>query len=239
MIMKKQAGKSKKKKKKLISPAVAVPFVESELIENASYKCVRFKDERVCLDEVFKRLDPTLGLKLIYSEAPSTEIGSIDFSNLTLTVFTLGKSAGVQRFALACLIGHVVMGHGSYMKSAVCHELRTDVVLKSRVSVGGAADIEWQARFFACCLLMPRQMFNGYFIHLQEELNFKNRGHGPIYLDNQPCNLLLYSEIVNEMRAFFSAPKFLVESRIKSLNLLVDARRPVRVTDAAINKLFV
>lgn len=71
--MKKHTGKGKKKKKKFISPTVVVPFVESGLIENASFRCVRFQDDRVCLDEVFKRIDPGLGLKLIYSEAPSKD----------------------------------------------------------------------------------------------------------------------------------------------------------------------
>ncbi|PMU20718.1 MULTISPECIES: ImmA/IrrE family metallo-endopeptidase [unclassified Pseudomonas] len=236
--MKKHTGKGKKKKKKHNAPTVSVPFVEPDFIENTSYKCVRFQDDRVCLDEIFKRLSPALGLKLVYSEKPSKEIGSIDFPSLTLTVFTLGRTVDVQRFALACLIGHVVMGHGSYMMSAVCYEQFTDIDLRSRVSAESSSSIDWQSRFFACCLLMPRQVFNGYFVHLQGELGFKNRGHGPIYLDNQPCNQLLYSEILNEMRIFFSVPKFLVEFRINSLKLLVDARMPIRVAEEAIGKIF-
>ena len=85
---------------------------------------------------------------------------------------------------------------------------------------------------------MPRQVFLSFFSYLQEKLDFRDRGRGPIYLDDQICNQILYAEIITEIHFFFGVPKVLVAFRIKALKLLTDARRPLRISaDVAIDAL--
>ena len=127
--MKKLGAKEKKRKKKPKVQWVSVPFLEPELIEDESYRRVRFRDDKVSLDEVCARLDAEVGLKVIYSTEASAALGSLDFNAFAVTIFTSGRSLDSQRFALAYLIGHVVLDHGKYMESGVCYETHVDIRL--------------------------------------------------------------------------------------------------------------
>ncbi|MEZ1316981.1 ImmA/IrrE family metallo-endopeptidase [Pseudomonas fluorescens] len=229
--MKKLGSKEKQRKKKKKAVSIPVPFLEPDFIENTSYRCVRFREDRVSLEDVCSMLEVESGLRVIFSSDVSTALGSIDFSAAVVTIYAAGRSLDVQRLALAHCIGHAVLDHGRYMESGVVYDSHEDIRLKPSTSVNGPSSLEWQARFFASSLLMPRQIFLSYFSHLQEKLGFRNRGYGPIYLDDQHCNRMLYAEIVTEMRVFFEAPKALVAFRINALKLLTDARRPLRVTE--------
>jgi Zn-dependent peptidase ImmA (M78 family) len=232
--MKKLGQKEKKRKKKKKILRVSVPFLESTVIEEESYRRVRFRDERVSLEDVCAKLEAEVGLQIIYATEPSTALGSIDLNALVVTIFTTETSAENQRYALAFLIGHVALSHNRYMDSALCYESHVDIQLKSTTAINGASSLEWQARYFASSLLMPRQVFLGFFTFLQEKLDFRDRGRGPIYLDDQLCNRILYAEILTEFRIFFGAPKALVAFRISALGLLTDARRPLRVTEEVV-----
>jgi Zn-dependent peptidase ImmA (M78 family) len=229
--MKKLGAKEKKSKKKHKVVSIPVPFLDPEVIEDESYRRVRFRDDRVSLEEVCAKLEIELGLHVVYSTDISTALGSINFSTFVVTIFAVGKSLDAQRFALAYFIGHVVLGHGKYMESGVFYDSHVDIQLKKSTSVNGSSSLEWQARSFASSLLMPRQVFLSYFAYLQEKLDFRSRGHGPIYLDDQLCNRILFAEIITEIRIFFDVPKALVAFRINALKLLADARRPLRVTE--------
>ncbi len=229
--MKKLGAKEKKRKKKKKVVSVSVPFLDPEFVESESYRRVRFRDDRVSLEEVCSMLEVESGMRVIFSNDVSTALGNIDFSTSVVTIFSVGRSSDVQRFALAHCIGHAALDHGRYMESGVVYDSHVDIRLKPSTSINGSSSLEWQARFFASSLLMPRQFFLSYFSHLQEKLDFKSRGHGPIYLDDQLCNRILYAEIVTEMRIFFDVPKVLVTFRINALKLLTDARRPLRVTE--------
>ncbi|APC14956.1 hypothetical protein BLL42_04205 [Pseudomonas frederiksbergensis] len=229
--MKKLGAKEKKRKKKKKVVSIPVPFLDPDFIESESYRRVRFCDDRVSLEEVCSTLEVESGLRVIFSNDVSTALGIIDFSTSVVTIFTVGRSLDVQRLALAHCIGHAALDHGRFMESGVVYDSHVDIRLKPSTSINGSSSLEWQARSFASSLLMPRQVFLSYFSHLQEKLDFKSRGHGPIYLDDQLCNRMLYAEIVTEMRIFFDAPKTLVAFRINALKLLTDARRPLRVTE--------
>lgn len=229
--MKTLGAKEKKRKKKKKVVSIPVPFLDPEFVESESYRRVRFRDDRVSLEEVCSMLEVESGVRVIFSNDVSTALGSIDFSTSVVTIFAVGRSSDVQRFALAYCIGHAALGHGRYMESGVVYDSHVDIRLKPSTSINGSSSLEWQARFFASSLLMPCQIFLSYFSHLQGKLDFRSRGHGPIYLDDQLCNRMLYAEIITEMRVFFDAPKALVAFRINALKLLTDARRPLRVTE--------
>jgi len=240
--MKKLGAKEKKRKKKKKTVSISVPFLDPDFIESESYRRVRFRDDRVSLEEVCSALEVESGLRVIYSNDASAVLGTIDFSASVVTIFTVGRSLDMQRLALAHCIGHAALDHSRYMESGLVYDSHVDIRLKPNISINGSSSLEWQARSFASSLLMPRQVFLSYFSHLQEKLDFRSRGHGPIYLDDQLCNRMLYAEIVTEMRVFFDAPKALVAFRIHALKLLTDARRPLRVTEdvaaEALNTFF-
>lgn len=227
-FMKKQISK-KRQAKTSKAPKVSAPFLSEEFIEAAAYSYVRLRNEAVSLPVICEEFEAKLGFKVVYSSKISAALGEVDFRSLVVTIFVPGYGEHLQRFALAYCIGHIALGHGDYIDSAVCYESTVTIVLKDRTSEAAASSLEWQAKYFSSSLLMPAKMFGDFFLELKSALDIKDRGKGPIYLDDQNCNKALYARIVSEVRGCFKVPSPLVIFRIKALKLLTDARRPLRV----------
>nr|WP_044241304.1 hypothetical protein [Chondromyces apiculatus] len=82
--------------------------------------------------------------------------------------------------------------------------------------------MEWQANYFASCLLLPVHHFKGSFFALLRELNVKNRSFGPLFLDEQACNQRTFYRITDALKLHYDAPRSAVALRLKSLGLLND-----------------
>ncbi|TDP00330.1 ImmA/IrrE family metallo-endopeptidase [Flavobacterium sp. 245] len=78
--------------------------------------------------------------------------------------------------------------------------------------------IEWQANYFASCLLMPKNSIVARLILIQKELGISKQG--TIFLDSQECNKKDYRDIVKWLSDFFNVGKNNIEYRLNDLGLI-------------------
>ena len=114
-----------------------------------------------------------------YSNAP---LGRISFEPLLLELFGPPEpNVGRYRFTFAHELAHLLLGHGQYMRREFSDE--NDYKSSMRV-VDSESDItrmEYQANYFAACLLMPRESFVTDFVWELRRLDLYDKGFGPLY----------------------------------------------------------
>jgi Zn-dependent peptidase ImmA (M78 family) len=84
--------------------------------------------------------------------------------------------------------------------------------------------LEWQANYYAGCLLIPRAMLGPELERRQHLLGVRLPGR--IYVDDQPDNMASYISLVEHLRATFQTSKTTTRIRLEQLGLLEDRRTP-------------
>lgn len=211
-----------------------VPFREKSELEALSDEVldeIGHEDGAVSLDAICFREEQRAGLvvekKVLVSDADRHHppLGRIEFSPLKIQLFMYDEPhLGRDRFTLAHELAHHLLGHGSYMSREVCDE--TDFSLYRR-RIGDGSDIarlEYQANYFAASLLMPRRSFTTDFQKVIEALDIRSRGFGPLYVDEQECNLTNYFAVTNALVNRYKVSRASVTIRLQGLGLLRDER---------------
>ncbi len=158
--------------------------------------------------------------------APNHPLARITFEPLAIELFEMsGSNSGRDRFTLAHEIGHLLLGHGKYLKA----EWRDDADNESIESIhdDGTAlkRMEIQANYFASCLLMPRKRFRKAFYEQLQIRGVKNKGFGPLFVDTQECNLNNYYGVTAQLMTQFGASRAAVAIRLAGMGLINDARK--------------
>lgn len=128
-----------------------------------------------------------------------------------------------ERFTLAHEVGHFYLGHDQYLQSEsiVEHDLlATD-------KTGNAFDyerLETQANLFASELLLPVQVFSEKVENFRRQQGIIDKGHGYIFVDDQPCNYSIYHELLTELSSYFDVSQHAIEIKLKRMQLLTDQR---------------
>jgi Zn-dependent peptidase ImmA (M78 family) len=78
--------------------------------------------------------------------------------------------------------------------------------------------IEWQANYFASCLLMPQRSLLWQLVKWQEKEGISKKGF--IWLDEQPCNIRDYKVAITQMAYIFLVSRTILEFRMADLNLI-------------------
>jgi Zn-dependent peptidase ImmA (M78 family) len=88
--------------------------------------------------------------------------------------------------------------------------------------------MEFQANYFASCLLMPRANFIEDFRRLVRARGIPDRGFGALYVDDQPCNLDNYEVVTSALVRKYGVSRTAAALRLDALGLIRDARRSFR-----------
>ncbi len=189
-----------------------------ELLETAEYK-----NGPVDLGKVCK----TLNLDCHYiqdrqfDEKGNEILGFVDFHKKNIHVY-LHENKHRERFTLGHEIGHFYLGHDKFLRSET---LIANDLIKNIIENSFNYDrLEIQANNFASCLLLPKKYFLFKIEELRQKLDIKDKGHGHIYVDDQPCNFTTYDSLLSELSISFGASKEAIEIRLKNLDLLTDNR---------------
>lgn len=225
--------------RKVLNPkaktASLVPFIEKDELEDLAVATVLdlgYTDGQVSLEAVCEAESQRRGLSVALEvEAPPDlaareVLGRIRFAPSRIEVFRQeSPHPGRTRFTLAHELAHHLLDHGRYMTSEFCQV--TDFSLeRSAASVGtNVARMEFQANYLAAGILMPKHNFVSAFRMLAHQLELSDRGFGPLYVDDQPCNLQTFELLTRQLQQGFGVSHTAAMIRLKSLGLLRDARK--------------
>lgn len=149
-------------------------------------------------------------------------LGQADFEKRKIKIFS-HQNPNRERFTIAHEIGHFYLKHNCFLRSESI--IASDLVIDSPTPNEHLLDrLELQANIFASCLLLPFEPFWLTIEQLRSDYGIRNKGHGYIYVDNQPCNLNDYHRFLDEVSREFEVSKTVVEIRLKKLGLLKDDR---------------
>lgn len=170
-----------------------------------------------------------IGVELIFSErevnveSGEAILGSANFDGKRIDI-NHHSNKHRERFTIAHEIGHFVLGHGAVLRSEAV--LAQDLFERPTSNLGtDIARLELQANYFASKLLMPRAEFKVTTLALCQTLGFQDRGHGLVFVDDQPCNYAPYQRLLAGLQAHFEVSKQVIEIRLERLGLLNDQRR--------------
>lgn len=165
------------------------------------------------------------GIRSPDSDAYVPVLGRITFDPLVIQVYagdTINR--GRDRFTLAHELAHHILGHGCYLVRESCDQ--NDFALRRSAAIEGndIARMEFQANYLAASLLMPRTHVNEDFHRVVKTIGIANKGFGPLYVDDQPCNLQNFDAVTGRLMQKYGVSRTAVKIRLESLGLLRDAR---------------
>jgi Zn-dependent peptidase ImmA (M78 family) len=156
---------------------------------------------------------------------PDGTLGRIQFEPLQIEIFRQARvHHGQQRFTLAHELAHHLLQHGRYLRQEFCTQ--EDFVLR-RSGLDNWRDVvrlENQANYVASNLLLPKRWVVLDFWELVSELQLLDRGKGPLYVDDQPCNLKSYQYVTSILGGLYEVSRAAVRIRLEGLGLLRDER---------------
>ena len=206
-----------------------VPFMEEREIEEAGLLIlseIGYKCDHVPLDKICELLKERSSLVVKRNtQLNKGVLGQISFGPDVIIIDDLQASTPERvRFTLAHEIGHFVLEHYKFMSREACHDEDIDLERPDKMSLKDVGRIEWQANFFASCLLLPKQQFTSEFLRQAVQHDLSDRGYGLLYLDEQKCNLDTYYSITSQLMKKFHVSRSVVKLRLLKLGFLKEAQ---------------
>ena len=192
-------------------------FAQLSLSAQELYKKYKTSEHQLDIYKILKEL----GIKVKITEEIKNQdvIAEINFTKKEITLFGKNVFSDTQHFfALAHEIGHFYLGHDKYLIT----EQKTDIHSTNIVPIGINANInrmEFQANYFAACLVLPKTFLTQIFIKLLKEHNVLHRGFSALYIDDQPCNIENYHKICLPLCRFFNVSQETLKIRLTELDL--------------------
>lgn len=210
-----------------------VKFREDSEIEEASesvLKSIGYGDGEVSLTTVCELLSEKDNLKVIFEAGNSNTskmgnvLGTITFHPLEIRIYrSTDHTKEREKFTLAHELGHYLLAHSRYMKGEYVEEADLDVENPVELGVKDIMRMEWQANYFASCLLLPTSQFVADFFSVAESFGLRDRGFGALYLDEQHCNLENFYKVTYVLKTKYQVSREVVKLRLKKLGLLNEA----------------
>jgi hypothetical protein len=212
-----------------------VPYLESKAIEGVTIELLQkfgYTEGPVSLQRLCEMEESKSGLKVILNEPfPSPfddllinpPLGKITFSPLEIKIFSQPEpNVGRERYTLAHELGHYYLGHSRYFAGEYCDDL--DFTLRELAQWDEIVRLEYQANYFASCLLMPAKQFLSDFQKTAAQFDIRNRGYGPLYVDNNPWNVQNFYNLTGVLMQLYQVSRKAVAIRLETLSMLNDQR---------------
>jgi Zn-dependent peptidase ImmA (M78 family) len=208
-----------------------VPFVRKEELERLAtvrLQEVSYYDGTVDLDEICKGAFQEKGLVVEYGlepEGASGLLATITFNPAKITLMRQSDSnIGRERFTLAHELAHFFLGHGEFMDREYTQETDFDSASVAGLEIKDIRRMEFQANYFASCLLLPKSVFTREFLLIAHKLNLYDKGFGVLFVDDQPVNQQNYYYATGMLKTKFKVSRQVVENRLSDFGYLNDRR---------------
>ncbi|WP_183073492.1 ImmA/IrrE family metallo-endopeptidase [Roseinatronobacter ekhonensis] len=185
---------------------------------------VNYKNGEVDVEEICRSLNLTLvrSGKMIYDSDGNAVLGSLDFAGQTIRV-NLHQNSNRERFTIAHEVGHLCLEHGKFLLSETVVENDLYVENNSK-EIFNYQRLEFQANIFAAELLLPDTQFRNTVEALREKYGTHGRSFGYIFVDDQPCNYVPYSQMLADLSELFGVSRRAIEIKLKRAGLVTDNR---------------
>lgn len=210
------------------SALLSVPYLSAEHIEKSAQEVleqVGYKTGPVDLKKICSMLsiDLQFSRNLIKDEEGALILGSANFDRKSISI-NFHDNENRERFTLGHEIGHFYLKHDRYIRSETIVE--RDLFFDSEAEdFFNYERLELQANSFSSNIILPNHAFRAAIGMARAELDIRDRGHGYIYVDDQPCNLLTYVQLLSSLSLYFAVSKQVIEIKLKKMNLLTDRRK--------------
>ncbi len=208
-------------------PKKSIPFIPDKTIQEKALELLMqsgYKSGSVDLGKICEVLSIDLAFtaQKTYDEENNLILGTADFDSKIIRINS-HDNKNRERFTVGHEIGHFYLGHSSYLRSECI--LERDLFIRDDAQ--DLFNYEWlevQANKFSSELLLPHDIFVRKMGEIRSQLEIKDRGHGYIFVDDQPCNLNTYNHLLSVLSEYFEASKQAIEIKLKKMNLLTDQR---------------
>ena len=142
-----------------------VPYVEKNDIEQVACDCltqIGYFAGPVDLSSICEWQQRECGLSVTYEASTPGEngrLGTLAFHPVQISIFNNDRSSPRGRFTLAHELGHLLLLHDRFMVSELTREADLQRDSYSHLEFVDLRRMEWQANFFASCLLLPSARF--------------------------------------------------------------------------------
>ncbi|TSD61488.1 ImmA/IrrE family metallo-endopeptidase [Variovorax sp. KBS0712] len=212
-----------------------VPFLTMENLERTAMKAlstIGYSGGEVNLDVLCSHEALRTGLVVETGVLSSPNaiafpvLGRIQFEPPTIQVYAVEPMhRGRDRFTLAHELAHHLLDHGRFLIRESCDDGDFDLRRSIGSTGNDVARLELQANLLAASLLMPRAFVTSDFHQMLRTLEISDRGYGPLYVDDQPCNLQNFDAVVGHLMQRYGVSRSAAQIRLESMGLLHDARR--------------
>ncbi len=215
---------------------LCVPYLEREKIESKAATIlseVAYNSGSIPLTSICDYLKVSKSLTVNRNEnLPSGVLGQITFNPGIISIDNNQASTNDRiRFTLAHELGHFILGHGKFMARETCHEKDIAIDDTNTIDLKDVRRMEWQANYFASCLLLPKEQFEKEFFRQAQIHELSDRGHGLLYLDDQICNINTFNNVTAPLINNFQVSRTVVKLRLMKLGFLNEAQhRPNRAS---------
>ena len=205
-----------------------VKYISKEEIESIAINIqekINYKSGLVSLDLISKWLSKHHKLKIFHKDLPEEILGKVNFSPFRIILNSNELNHARKNFTLSHEIGHYLLEHHNYMTGESLSKSDIDMENQRKIAIKDIMKMEYQANYFASCLLLPKKSLTKSFLTLISGYELKNRGHGVLYLDNQLCNLNIYHTITDELMKIYSVSRTALKIRLKELGLITEEEK--------------
>lgn len=158
-------------------------------------------------------------------------LGTISFDPLVIEIDeSQAGDANRARFTLAHEVGHLHLGHDKYLIKDVCRDSDVEIESPPQIEIKDIGRMEWQANYFASCLLLPTELLASAIRTEARALGVFDRGHGLIYLDEQRCNIEIFYSLTTPIMRQFNVSRSVVKVRLEQLGFLTQAIDEISTT---------
>jgi len=195
-----------------------------ECLANQVLCGVGYSKGRVDVDQILEFEKRNKGLIIDYVSTAGTAhypLGSISFDPTKITIYEGPENLGARRrFTIAHELGHYFLGHSKYLKREIFDLVEMNKFKGAEEAHGPLSVLEWQANYFASCLLIPKENFMSDFFVLAKHGDIRYKGHWYMYLDWQKCNVKDFIWITNILKSRYGVSRAAIEIKMKNLGIL-------------------
>lgn len=214
-----------------------VPFLQKseleiladEALDSVGYEQGYFDLEHICARHPIAKGLCVERVSKLGVRSVNLPLGRIAFDPLKIELF-IHSDTNVERdrFTFAHELAHLLLDHGKYMRREYCDESDYKKRVRKLDNESDILRMEYQANYFAACLLMPRDGFVSDFKWELNRLGLHDKGFGPLYVDFQECNVRSFLNITDRLAKFYRVSRSAVSIRLEGLGLLRDVRSAAR-----------